>query len=229
MGTIELNGLIARAFDILQVIFQIAIMLMTFTLIGKAALYAVAAKAMPSWERVFYIVAVFLLLGFALERAPRFLLQQARMGWAGAWEEAVLFSGELDKWRDELVPPPSVSPSPSVLVETAVPDTPPTATHVPGSVQYVVVAGDTLNDIAVRYNLLPADIIRANGLTTDALFAGQVLVLPLAGGGILGDTPTPGPVSTATPPPAPQQTATIDYSQWNPQTPAPAPTQTGGR
>ena len=87
-----------------------------------------------------------------------------------------------------LVPSPSpsliVSPSslPSVAESTA-PATPtiiPTVAPTPKPTvrTYVVQAGDTLNEIALRFGTTTAAIKAANGLTSDTINIGQVLVIP---------------------------------------------------
>lgn len=64
---------------------------------------------------------------------------------------------------------------------------------------YKVQEGDTLSGISLNYNI-PMDVIKEyNGLTTDVVYEGQPLVLPLC-----QRNPTPGPTPTATlPPPYP--------------------------
>lgn len=64
---------------------------------------------------------------------------------------------------------------------------------------YEVQEGDTLSGISQNYDI-PIDVIKEyNGLTTDVVFEGQPLVLPLC-----QRNPTPGPTPTATlPPPYP--------------------------
>lgn len=50
-----------------------------------------------------------------------------------------------------------------------------------GAVQYTVVSGDTLTSIAGRFGVTVSDIMLANGMTSDFLQIGQVLVIPAAG------------------------------------------------
>jgi LysM repeat protein len=64
------------------------------------------------------------------------------------------------------------------------------------TVLYTVEANDTLGSIAANYNVRPAAIQDFNDLTSDTVFLGQVLVIPLC-----ERNPTPGPSPTATNPP----------------------------
>ena len=63
-------------------------------------------------------------------------------------------------------------------------------------ITYTVQENDTLSSISFNYNV-PQDAIKFyNGLSTDAVFLGQPLIIPLC-----ERFATPGPTSTATPPP----------------------------
>lgn len=67
------------------------------------------------------------------------------------------------------------------------------------TINYTVVANDTLSSIADTYDVSMATIRDYNGLLNDTVFEGQTLVIPLC----LRE-PTPGPTPTATPlPPYP--------------------------
>ena len=49
-------------------------------------------------------------------------------------------------------------------------------------IRYIVRAGDTLSQIAARYNTTVAAIMKANNLTNaDLIFVGQVLLIPVSG------------------------------------------------
>lgn len=48
----------------------------------------------------------------------------------------------------------------------------------PGTVQYVVVAGDTLYSIAARFGTTVNEIMAVNGLTNHIIYPGQVLLIP---------------------------------------------------
>lgn len=50
-------------------------------------------------------------------------------------------------------------------------------------VRYVVARGDTVSEIAARYNVSSADIRRANRLTSDKIRVGQTLSIPIFAGG----------------------------------------------
>lgn len=53
----------------------------------------------------------------------------------------------------------------------------------PGTVQYVVVAGDTLYSIAARFGTTVNDIMAVNGLSNHIIYPGQVLLIPMSQGG----------------------------------------------
>lgn len=68
--------------------------------------------------------------------------------------------------------PATVAPTPS-------PTPGPTPTPAPAPVTYIVQPGDTLNLIAARYGTTAQAIMDANGLTTDVIHPGQVLIIPV--------------------------------------------------
>ncbi|MEM7431366.1 MAG: N-acetylmuramoyl-L-alanine amidase [Pseudomonadota bacterium] len=51
-----------------------------------------------------------------------------------------------------------------------------------GQIKYVIARGDTLSEIAERYNVSPAAIRRANKLSSDKIRVGQTLSIPLVAG-----------------------------------------------
>ena len=79
-------------------------------------------------------------------------------------------------------PSPSSSPAPSSAAESAsVAPTPtlvPTPTPAPTRRTYVVQRGDTLNGIAQKFGTTVQAIKSANGLTSDTINIGQVLIIP---------------------------------------------------
>lgn len=86
-------------------------------------------------------------------------------------------------------PTPSVSASPlasSPVASTAasapapapVPTATPVVTPAPAQQTYVVQQGDTLNDIAQRFGTTAEAIKAANGLASDTINVGQVLIIP---------------------------------------------------
>lgn len=92
-----------------------------------------------------------------------------------------------------------------VPVPTPAPTDTPTATLAPAEateaacqkISYTVEGGDTLFGIAQNYNVSMQSIKDYNGLTTDNVFSGQILIIPLCER-LGGPTPTP-----TTPPPYP--------------------------
>jgi N-acetylmuramoyl-L-alanine amidase len=50
-------------------------------------------------------------------------------------------------------------------------------------VRYVIARGDTISEIAARYNVSPAEIRKANKLSTDNIRVGQTLSIPVFTGG----------------------------------------------
>jgi LysM repeat protein len=80
-------------------------------------------------------------------------------------------------------------------------------------VAYTVEDTDTLSGISLNYNVSITAIKEYNGLTTDSVFSGQVLQIPLC-----RRNPTPGPTPTPTPPPpyaAPNLLLPADGSPFN--------------
>jgi LysM repeat protein len=92
-----------------------------------------------------------------------------------------------------LIPQPTPTPLP-----------PPTSTLPPEeatraaceTITYTVQANDTLGAIARNYNVVMQAIMDFNGMASDTVFVGQVLIIPLC-----ERVPTAGPSPTATPPP----------------------------
>lgn len=92
-----------------------------------------------------------------------------------------------------LIPHPTPTPLPPAT-ETLSPDE---ATDVAcDKVTYTVQDNDTLGGIAANYNVSIQAVMDYNGMTSQTVFAGQVLIVPLC-----ERLPTPGPSPTATPPP----------------------------
>lgn len=100
-------------------------------------------------------------------------------------------------WPWRVAPAPSPSPSlsspspiPTVGVLTTSPAPPPTATPTPlPPLTYTVKEGDTLWDIAARFDTTVQALQAANGLSGELIYPGQVLVIPSA------SAPLPPPVA----------------------------------
>lgn len=91
---------------------------------------------------------------------------------------------------------PAPTPAPTTTATPGPTSTPPPT----GGTTYVVVAGDTLWAIGLRFGVTINAIKAANGLVSDIIYVGQRLTIPGASG-TPAPTTTPGPTSTATPPP----------------------------
>jgi LysM domain len=111
----------------------------------------------------------------------------AAVAWAG-------LGGLESLLGPELAPSPSATDVPSATPEpsgtpqasagaTAVPTpgpTPgPTPAPAPTPVTYIVQQGDTLNVIAAQFGTTAQAIMDANGLTSDVIHPGQVLIIPV--------------------------------------------------
>lgn len=82
-----------------------------------------------------------------------------------------------------------------VLLATVVPPAIVAAPPQDGSVVYYVQFGDTLFSISRRFGTTVPAIMTANGLTTDYIYAGQRLVIPVGGSNpptVSPPPPTPG-------------------------------------
>lgn len=79
-----------------------------------------------------------------------------------------------------------------ILIISATPASAQTATPPSGPV-YIVVSGDTLYEIAIRFNVSVADIMTANNMVSQDIFVGDQLIIPGLSGlsGILITQPVP--------------------------------------
>ncbi len=99
-----------------------------------------------------------------------------------------------------LIPYPTPTPAPP---PTEIPNAATQTAQACEKISYTVQANDTLSSISFNYNV-PQDAIKFyNGLSTDAVFLGQPLIIPLC-----ERFATPGPTPTATLPP-PYQAANL--------------------
>ncbi len=131
-------------------------------------------------------------------------------------------------------PTPTATPTASAtptLTATPIPTATATATATPDgtvtaisrefpeTVTHIVVEGDTVSELALRFNSTRAAINRANGLSeTNLIFIGQRLIIPVNESALIGSVvpPTATPTATLTPTYTPTFTAT----------PTPKPTAT---
>lgn len=81
----------------------------------------------------------------------------------------------------EVSMPPSAAPSASGIASALPSPTSaaPTPTPAPTPVTYIVQSGDTLNAIAARFGTTAQAIMDANGLTSEIIQVGQVLIIPV--------------------------------------------------
>lgn len=142
-----------------------------------------------------------------VEPAPRALIpvRPRRLGVAALVVLGLLVGGAALAWiglggLDPILGPSDPSPSPSAPAtpsaspepsDTAAPQASPTvpagptpteappATAAPTPVTYIVQAGDTLNAIAARYGTTAQAIMDANGLTSENIQVGQILIIPV--------------------------------------------------
>jgi LysM repeat protein len=147
--------------------------------------------------------ATFTSTRLVVESTPRTMVggRPRRFGSAALIIAALLLVGVVVGWvgiggLGALLGGPADSPSPTASVEasssatasgsqTPGPSAPPsptpagpTLTPAPTPVTYVVQSGDTLNLIAQRFGTTAQAIRDANGLTSDIIQVGQVLIIP---------------------------------------------------
>lgn len=94
--------------------------------------------------------------------------------------EAIL-DASFDSSGSQPVPTPASTQPPVIIVVTPTGPQPPTTDIQPpegGVIKYTVVAGDTLYNIASRFNTTVSEIMALNGLTTHLIYPGQVLLIP---------------------------------------------------
>lgn len=101
--------------------------------------------------------------------------------------------------------PPSTTVPPTAVQATIAP--PPAGTVVDGGSRnhatgsyaapnYTVAAGDTLYSVSLRFNVLPAQIRSANGMTNNTIYTNQVLIIPSADTSATPIPPTAPPATT---------------------------------
>jgi LysM repeat protein len=101
--------------------------------------------------------------------------------------------GSLSIGQQLLIPQPTPTPTPLPTATLSEADATEQACE---KADYLVLENDTLGSIAQAYNVPMAVIKEYNGLSSDAVFVGSTLTIPLC-----KQNPTPGPTPTATPPP----------------------------
>jgi len=101
--------------------------------------------------------------------------------------------GILTPGQTLLIPQPTPTPSPQPTATLSGAEATEAACE---KFYHTVTETDTLSKIAANYNVSMESIRVANGLSSDVVFQGATLVIPLC-----ERLPTPGPTATATPPP----------------------------
>lgn len=108
----------------------------------------------------------------------------------GLDDSALIFTGQGLVIPVRLVPT-TETPSPTSEIVTLTPTTPPTGGVTPGDGIYVVQPGDTLLNIARRFNTTLGTLVQLNGISNpNRIFVGQRLQLPFS-------TPEPRPTVVA--------------------------------
>jgi LysM repeat protein len=115
------------------------------------------------------------------------LLVGGVLGWMGLRGLAGILAPEDSPAPSESIDPvdspladPSASGAESPITTAApTPSSAPTPTPAPTPVTYIVQSGDTLNEIAARFGTTAQAIMDANGLTSDIIQVGQVLIIPI--------------------------------------------------
>jgi LysM repeat protein len=115
--------------------------------------------------------------------------------------------------HQDTTPTTPTPPTPEGPTATPRPTSTPRPTPEPGTEQqYRVVRGDTLGTIARRFGTTISAIAQRNRIVNaNLIYAGQVLIIPVRGG---GSTPTPPPGSTPRPPtptPVPSEPIAGDF------------------
>ena len=142
------------------------------------------------WKIVTYFLGiVIVLIGVYFIVAQLFASFTNELLDAGAspeWQEVMNKSSAIidsafgiDSVDGNPAPQPTSGP-PSIIVLTP---TPPGGNSGGGggstTVYYTVVQGDTLSSIAARFGTTVTAIMQANGLTSDLIYVGQVLLIPV--------------------------------------------------
>ena len=159
----------------------------------------------PAW-RAAAPDATFVSTRIVVDTAPRAVIgrRPPRLGMVALVVVGLLLVGGVLGWMGLrglagiLAPGESASPSaavpsgtqvaePSPSIESssgpstaATPTPAPTPTPAATPITYIVQSGDTLNEIAARFGTTAQAIMDANGLTSDIIQVGQVLIIPLS-------------------------------------------------
>jgi hypothetical protein len=132
------------------------------------------------WAIISYLLGILLVFLAVLLIVTRFFAPWANTlldaGGSSEWQRVMNTSTQIidsafntGSSGGSLPQPTSASP----IIITA---TPPRGNQ--GTVHYTVVQGDNLSSIANRFGVTVAAIKAANGLTTDLIFVGQVIIIP---------------------------------------------------
>jgi len=120
--------------------------------------------------------------------------------------------------------PPTVA---ATAMSTPAPPSGPTL--LPGGVYYTVKEGDTLASIAFLFNVTTDTLREVNTLASDAITAGQLLMIPPTATATSTPAPTATPMSISTPSPTPTATATPTHTPTSTPTVTPSLTPTAPR
>jgi LysM repeat protein len=161
--------------QLLQFIPLVAGLLLAYHLI-----FNVKLPSSGIWGIISYILGILLVFLAVLLIVTRFL---------APWTYSLLEAGSSTEWQQVMQtsegiiesafnPSGNTGPRPP----TPVSPTMPTPTPIPGTgtiVYYTVVQGDNLTSIASRFGVTVGAIKAANGLTSDLIYVGQVLIIPV--------------------------------------------------
>ncbi len=136
------------------------------------------------WAIVTYFVGillVFLAVSFIITQVfASFTNDLLEAGQSAEWQQVINTSSTIiDSAFDTntsgggVVAPTSTSPVLIIITPTS-----PSGGGGGTTISYTVVQGDTLSGIAGRFNTTVAAIKSANGLTSDLIYVGQVLLIP---------------------------------------------------
>lgn len=139
---------------------------------------------MRNWKRLFYYLFINILVSTCTVVTVLVLWDRARSG-SRLTEQVLPLSGNPPVVQGSAPQSTAGAPGPTSTATLAPAGTPISPSEIQpteagsGELEYVVQAGDTLGEIAVRFDVTVAEIVEANDLEDpDNLDVGQVLIIP---------------------------------------------------